>query len=967
MFILALVLGTLFGCETLQGRQAPTTSIDSVLSVSASSLDFGTVVIGNSGHLSEIVTNRGTRAVTILQATVTNPEFIIVAPSFPRTISAGESIRIAIRFTPQSTGSLSGVIAIAGAHHSTTVTLKGTAVLPGKVAATPSSLRFGRVLKGKTQTRTETFTNTGSTNITVSQASINNNAFQLSGPLLPILLPPTQSAVFTVSFTPQGMGPVSGSLSVSSSASLVASNRSAITSRVRRHGSSESNTAIPLEGMGVGTGQLAASPANLSFGTAQPGNSMTKPVTLTNAGTSPLQINQASVSGAGFRLNGMNLPVSLQAGQSTTVSVVFSPLAAGNQNGSLTIVSDGSSPVTLVSLSGNAPTAPNGTLNSNLAKLSFGSVQVGGSKSQSGILTNSGNATVTISQASVNGNGFNGSGLVLPLKLSAGQSTAFTVTYAPTAAGNSTGTLTIASDASNTNLAVSLSGTATTPVPGVLVSSLSALNFGSIELGKTKTQSEVLTNTGATAVTVSLANLTGSSFSMSGLSLPAKLEPGQSASFTVTYSPTSAGNNSGAINLTSDASNPTVAVSLSGTATAVPSPAILAPSLGALAFGSIQVGTTKSQIETLTNTGGSPVTISQVKVSGAGFSVVGLPLPLRLNAAQSAHFTVSYSPTSAGESTGSLVLASDASNPSLATSLSGTAYDAPDPGVLTATAASLNFGSVQTGNNKSQSETLKNTGGSTVTISRANLTGVGFSLDGIYLPLQLNAGESFTFSVVFAPNAAAGASGSLTLVSDASNTISPISLSGSGAAAGQLSVSPAGLSFGNVALGASKSLTTTLSALNSSVTISSGDVSDPEFSLTGASFPTTLSSGQSVRLTITFKPQSSGSASSSLSFATNTATATVSQTLAGSGIAALSHSVDLSWNPSNSGAGYLVYRGTKTGGPYSKLTPSAIASTSFTDNSVQSGATYFYVTTSVNSSGLESDDSNEVMASIPTP
>lgn len=968
IFTLTLVLGTLLGCEPLQGRQAPASSIDSVLSVSAPSLDFGTVVVGNSGHLSETVTNRGSRAITVQQATVTNPEFTIVAPRFPRTISAGESMRVAIRFTPHSAGPLSAVISIGSARHSTTVTLTGTAVLPGKVAATPSNLRFGRVLKGKTQTRNETFTNTGSTNITVSQASVSNNAFQLSGPSLPLLLAPTQTAVFTVSFTPQGVGLVGGSLSVSSSVSLVPSNRSAITSRVRRHGNSESNTTIPLEGMGVGQGQLAVSPASLSFGTAQLGNSMTKPVTLTNAGTSPLQISQATVSGTGFRLNGLNLPASLQVGQSTTFNVVFSPSAAGNQNGSLTIVSDGSSPVTLVSLSGNAPTAPNGTLNSNLASLNFSSVLVGSTKSQSGILTNAGNATVTISQASVNGNGFSSSGLVLPLKLNAGQSTAFTVVYAPTAAGNSNGTLTIVSDASNTNLAISLAGTATKPTaPGVLVSSLSALNFGSIEVGKSKSQSESLTNTGDIALTVSQAHLTGAGFSMSGLLLPAKLDPGQSASFTVTYSPTSAGDNSGAINLTSDASNPTLAVSLSGTATAVPSPAILAQSLARLVFGSIQVDTTKSEIETLTNTGGSPVTITQANVSGAGFHVVGLSLPLKLNAAQSAHFTVNFSPTSAGVSNGSLVLVSDASNPSLAASLSGTGYDAPDPGVLTATASNLSFGSVQTGNSKSQPETLKNTGGSTVTLSRANLTGVGFSLDGIYLPLQLNAGESFTFNVVFAPSVAASASGSLTLVSDASNTISPISLSGSGAAAGQLSVSPAGLNFGSVIVGASKSLTTTLSALNSSVTISSGNVGDPEFSLSGASFPLTLSSGQSATLTITFKPQSSGSASSNLSFETNTANATLSQTLAGSGVAAPQHSVDLSWNPSNSAAGYLVYRGMKTGGPYAKLTPSAISSTFFTDSAVLSGATYFYVTTSVDSTGLESDDSNEVKASIPTP
>jgi hypothetical protein len=613
--------------------------------------------------------------------------------------------------------------------------------------------------------------------------------------------------------------------------------------------------------MGVGQGQLAASPASLSFGTAQLGNGMTKPVTLTNVGQSPLQISQATVSGAGFHMNGMNLPFWLQPGQNTTVNVVFSPPAAGNQNGSLTIVSDGSSPVTLVSLSGNAPVAASGTLNSNLASLSFGTLQVGNTKSQSGILTNSGNATVTISQASISGTGFIGSGLVLPLKLSAGQSTAFTVSYAPTAVGNNNGTLTIVSDASNKNLAVSLSGTATKPLaPGVLGSSPSALNFGSIEVGKSKTQSEMLTNTGATAVTVSQAKITAAGFGISGLSLPSKLDPGQSASFTVTYSP-----------------------------------------------------------------------------------------------------------TTAGVSNGSLVLVSDASNPSLAASLSGTAYAAPDPGVITESATSFNFGSVQTGITKSQSETLKNTGGSTVTISQANLTGVGFSLDGIYLPLQLNAGESFTFSVVFAPNAAVNASGRLTLVSNASNTIPAISLSGSGAAAGQLSVSPAGLSFGNVVVGASKSLPTTLSALNSRVTISSGEVGDPEFSLSGASFPLTLSSGQSVTLTITFKPQSSGSASSSLSFATNTANTTVSQTLAGSGVAAPQHSVDLSWNPSNSAAGYLVYRGTKTGGPYARLTPSAIASTFFTDKSVQSGATYFYVATSVDSTGLESDDSNQVAASIPTP
>ena len=66
-------------------------------------------------------------------------------------------------------------------------------------------------------------------------------------------------------------------------------------------------------------------------------------------------------------------------------------------------------------------------------------------------------------------------------------------------------------------------------------------------------------------------------------------------------------------------------------------------------------------------------------------------------------------------------------------------------------------------------------------------------------------------------------------------------------------------------------------------------------------------------------------------------------------------------------SGYNVYRGTVSGGPYSKINSLADAGTSYTDSSVLSGTTYFYVTTSVDSSGDESVNSNQVTAAIPTP
>jgi hypothetical protein len=81
------------------------------------------------------------------------------------------------------------------------------------------------------------------------------------------------------------------------------------------------------------------------------------------------------------------------------------------------------------------------------------------------------------------------------------------------------------------------------------------------------------------------------------------------------------------------------------------------------------------------------------------------------------------------------------------------------------------------------------------------------------------------------------------------------------------------------------------------------------------------------------------------------------------------HSVSLSWNPSTSAnvSGYNVYRGNVSGGPYTKLTQSPIAGSAYIDSAVASGQTYYYVSTSVDSSNQESGYSNMATATIPVP
>src|SRR5207253_11252501 len=77
------------------------------------------------------------------------------------------------------------------------------------------------------------------------------------------------------------------------------------------------------------------------------------------------------------------------------------------------------------------------------------------------------------------------------------------------------------------------------------------------------------------------------------------------------------------------------------------------------------------------------------------------------------------------------------------------------------------------------------------------------------------------------------------------------------------------LDFGSITVGQNKSLTATLSASGSSVTVSSASTSNPEFSLSGVSFPLALAAGQSAPVSVTFTPQRSGTASGTISFSSN--------------------------------------------------------------------------------------------------
>jgi len=394
-------------------------------------------------------------------------------------------------------------------------------------------------------------------------------------------------------------------------------------------------------------------------------------------------------------------------------------------------------------------------------------------------------------------------------------------------------------------------------------------------------------------------------------------------------------------------------------------------SVSNLNFGTVQIGSSAIQSVSVTNISKSNVTIPKAKTSGSGFSFVGPNLPVKLGPNQTLNLSVSFAPQASGTATGSLIVTYWATahghgyGATLSGSLSGTG--AASTGFLSAP-SSLGFGSVAVGSSQTQTLSLSNTGASSLTISSTTTSDSCYTIRGLTLPYNLAAGANANLSVTFTPDESGADGATLTVVSTASNSSVPVSLSGTGTVAnGSVGVNPGSMSFGNVTVGTTQTKSGTVTASGGSVTVSSVSSSSSAFSVSGLTLPLTLPAGQSAPFTVTFAPTTSGSLSASLSFFTSSS-GTATEAASGTG-ATIQHIVGLSWNPSTSTdvTGYNIYRATSPSGSYTKLNSSLDSAMSYNDNTAVSGQTYYYATTAVDSSGLESVHSNQVQVAVPFP
>jgi len=321
--------------------------------------------------------------------------------------------------------------------------------------------------------------------------------------------------------------------------------------------------------------QLTIGAASLAFGSTTVNTPTIQSLTLTSTGTAPVTITSAAVSGAGFTMASAGLPVTLNPQQAMTLQVQFNPTSAGVATGQIAISSNSTSASTsIVALTGTGTTASAPQTSPQLAvsstSLSFGSVTVNTASTQSLTLTSTGTAPVTVSSAAITGTGFTIVAQGFPVTLNPTQSVTIQIQFKPTAAGAASGQITISSNSTTGGTAlVALGGTGTAGNPQLTTGSAS-VSFGSVAVNTPTTQTLTLTSSGTTALTVNSAAITGAGFTIVGGSFPVTLNPGQTLTLQLQFSPTTAGALAGQITISSNSINGnTAVVALSGTGTAV--------------------------------------------------------------------------------------------------------------------------------------------------------------------------------------------------------------------------------------------------------------------------------------------------------------------------------------------------------------------------------------------------------------
>ena len=698
-------------------------------------------------------------------------------PVSPATLAAAASCSISVTFKPTVAGASAAMITAATSAGPMTAALSGTGQGPSATLTPATPFTFPvQLLATTSAAQVATLTNTGTVSLSVSSIAITGaNATEFAQTNTCGVLPATLAAgatgtcTISVTFKPATIGSKTATLTVVDAAGT---------------------QTIALSGLGATASVTLnpASPMSIAFPTQQLGTTSAASVaTLTNTGAGPITVTGVTITGlnATSYAQTNNCPVgpaTLAAGAICTVSMTFAPTITGPNSATLNVAT--SAGTKTAGMSGSGQTAM-----ASLAPtpITFANQAVGvASIAQVAMLTNTGAGPLSVSSIAIGGinatefSQTNTCG-VLPATLAAAGTCTISVTFTPATVGTKTATLTVV-DAAGTQT-VTLGGTGATATPATATVTPVSLAFGNLAVWSiSPAQVVTLSNTGGSPLAITGVSLGGSNpfnFAQTN-TCGTSLAAGATCTISVKFTPNSTGAKSAVLNVVDAVGTQTVALSGTGGTTTTPATVTLTPT--SLAFGSLAVwSVSPAQVVTMTNTGGSPLTISGISLGGSNpfnFTQTNT-CGTSLAAGATCTISVSFTPNSTGAKSAVLNVV-DAVGTQTVT-LSGTGGTTTTPAAVTLTPTSLAFGSLAVWSvSTAQVVTMTNTGGSPLTISGISLGGsnpFNFTQTNT-CGTSLAAGANCTVSVKFTPNGV-GAKSAILNVVDALGT-QTVSLSGTG-------------------------------------------------------------------------------------------------------------------------------------------------------------------------------------------
>jgi len=655
---------------------------------SGSVIAFPSLDVNGTSNATVTILNQGTGSGSVTGISVSGAGFQLTSlPLLPATVAAGQSLRFGISFTPNQVGSFSGSLSINAGGTSISALLSGSTSASNLTAtyaignSTGNPLNSGSVIAfpaidvNATSTTTVTIQNQGAGAGTVSSISVSGTGFQLVGsPALPATIPAGQSFKFSIVFQPTQAGSFNGNFAIAGNGIALSGALTGSTTTPNFSVSYTLSDAI-VHAFSSGT--------TISFPSIDINASTTATLTIQNQGSGSGSLSNVSVSGTGFQLSSLPLlPVTIAAGQSFRIGIIFKPTQAGTYNGSFQISLTGatftgsltgSTAPSNISLFYVDPATNNTVALTSNSTLQFPNTQAGTVANITVVAANSGTGTGFINAVTIGGSSAGAFQVinlpVLPLSVAPSQQARFGVRFSPQQQDSFAATLSVDINGQITTVNIAAQGTAaqytysvTTESGTTALSAGATLAMADTNVGQTSAVTVTITNNGTADGQISGIGVTGQGLSLSGLPAGAlTLHPNGSQQFKLTFAPQQPGAVKGQLTVGGDTfvvEANAIGSKLSFTYTNTAASTSISEG-GAIIFTPSSVGSSQSLTFSIQNTGTSAATISSINLTTPStvFSLQQLPaLPMNLNPGASVTFAASFVPNNTGTLTAILAV-----------------------------------------------------------------------------------------------------------------------------------------------------------------------------------------------------------------------------------------------------------------------------------------------------------------------